>query len=998
MPASPWNRLWTTAVDPDRARRVLDALRSQPECSTFLRGIHPESAAALVRVAGGSSHLAALMTREPAWIPGCFGREALAEPRQFDGFRREAAALLDETLARADHAAALAQIRRFRERESLRIAARDLSGSAAVEVTVRELADLADVCLAGVYRVVRAQLASRHGEPWHLGPDHRWIPTPFCLLGLGKLGGQELNFSSDVDLMFVYGDEGFVFRDPPLPNAEPRAGAQANHQFFRRLAEQFSTEVARVCPEGQLYRVDLRLRPEGDAGPLARSLDSYETYYSEWGQTWERLMLIKARPVAGNRQLGAEFLETIQSFRFPRSLSQGMLEEIASTKTRLETEAVQGDAERDVKRGRGGIREIEFIAQSLQLLNAGRQPFLQSPTTLSALAKLTEYELLSAIESSQLAEAYRFWRNVEHRLQMDEYRQTHTLPVDPAGLTRIARLMGCDSIAEFEQKRSAHAHSVRQIYDKFLGIRSHRDATSDLPSTDRGHESEWVQCLKQHGFSDPPLGARRIRELVEGPGWSHVSRRTGLLGRALLPHFLSICPGSPFPRPAASRVVGVLSDPDRVLARLDRFIQTYGNRSTLYEAWSATPQFFELLLWLFDRSEALGEIAIRTPDLVEEILHAGHLRRIRSIEETLVDLRHGSSDSDQALWLRRYQQAEQLRIGLRSLLDLASPEQTQSELSHLAEACVRYALEVVQQRHRLVHPPFSVIGLGKLGGAELTFGSDLDLMFITDDLQSDLPQTIRLAAEFISLLSISTELGAAYAIDTRLRPDGDKGLLVNTVLAHAEYYRRRGRLWEVQALVRARWIAGDAATGKQFMEMAATLTRFSSGNPGIAAWQDHWREAIDRMLLRIQVERTDGPTEELAFKTGAGGLMAAEFLAQKWTLAAGIPEPNTRRALARGIEAGQVSQDDGRQLLQAFDQLRRIELVLRRWSCQSESVLPQDPAAQDRVAVRCGWPDAAVLLRELRTARAILGRLTQRGGNPGEPGSSPLVVSVAPGG
>lgn len=977
MPASPWDRLWTTAVDPDRARRVIDALRLQSGCADFLRGIHPESAAAMVRVAGSSSHLAAVMMREPGWLAACFSREALSEPRRFEGFRREAAALLDETLARADHAAALAQIRRLRERESLRIATRDLSGAAPVEVITRELSDLADICLAGVYRVIRAQLASRHGEPWHQGPDGRWLPTPFCLLGLGKLGGQELNFSSDVDLMFVYGDEGFVFRDPPLPLAEPRAGAQANHQFFRRLAEQFSAEVARVSPEGQLYRVDLRLRPEGEAGPLARSLDSYETYYSEWGQTWERLMLIKARPVAADRQLGAEFLETIQAFRYPRSLSQGLLEEIAFTKTRMETEAIQGDAERDVKRGRGGIREIEFVAQSLQLLNGGHQPFLQSPTTLATLSKLTEYDLLSAVESSQLAEAYRFWRNVEHRLQMDEYRQTHTLPLDDAGLARIARLMGCDSVADFERKRSARAAAVRQIYDKFLGVRTVRDAASDLPPIGRNQESGWVECLEQHGFSDPSLGARHIREMVEGPGWSHISRRTGQLGRSLLPHLLSICPGSPLPRPAASRVVGVLSDPDRVLARLDRFIQAYGNRSTLYEAWSANPPFFELLLWLFDRSEALGEIAIRTPDLVEEVLHAGHLRRIRSIDETLVDLRHGSSDTDQALWLRRYQQAEQLRIGLRSLLDLASPEQTQSELSHLAEACVRYALEVIQQRHRLPHPPFTVIGLGKLGGAELTFGSDLDLMFITGDPQSELSKDIRLAAEFISLLSISTELGATYAIDTRLRPDGDKGLLVNTVAAQTEYYRRRGRLWEVQALVRARPIAGDAATGARFMEMAAALTRFSAGNPGLAAWQDHWQEAIDLMLQRIQIERTDAASEELAFKTGAGGLMAAEFLAQKWTLAAGIPEPNTRRALCRGIEAGRVSMDDGQQLLQAFDQLRRIELVLRRWSCQSESVLPEDPAAQDRVAVRCGWPDASVLLQELRSARAIIGRLTQ---------------------
>jgi glutamate-ammonia-ligase adenylyltransferase len=235
---------------------------------------------------------------------------------------------------------------------------------------------------------------------------------------MGKLGGQELNYSSDVDVLFLYNDEGEVFKEPPAPGKTPRS-ALSNHQFFNKLAEAFAAEVSRMTAEGFLFRVDLRLRPEGDAGPLARSLESYENYYAQWGQTWERMMLIKARYVAGDEGLAAEFLEMIQSFRFPPLLSADVLREVAAVKDRIEREVVRAEElERNVKLGRGGIREIEFVVQSLQILHAGRLPFLQTAQTLPCLAKLAQYKLLAEKEAKQLDAAYRFLRDVEHRLQM----------------------------------------------------------------------------------------------------------------------------------------------------------------------------------------------------------------------------------------------------------------------------------------------------------------------------------------------------------------------------------------------------------------------------------------------------------------------------------------------------------------------------------------------------------------------------------------------------
>ena len=338
--------------------------------------------------------------------------------------------MLKPKLDADDYAGALAELRRFKQREMLRIAARDLARLGDVVEITREISDVADVCLDAVWHICRRQFTGRIGEPWHLDPAGRWQRTEFCLLGMGKLGGQELNYSSDVDVLFLYADEGEVFKEPP-GTKKPQRTAMSNHQFFNRLAEAFIAEVSRVTPDGMFFRIDLRLRPEGDAGPLCRSLESYENYYAQWGQTWERMMLIKARGVAGDEGLAAEFLEMIQPFRYPPSINPDVLREVAAIKDRIEKEIVGADKlERNVKLGRGGIREIEFVAQSLQILHAGRLPFLQTAQTLPCLAKLAQYKLLAYEEAQQLDAAYRFLRDVEHRLQMEENQQTHTIPAD----------------------------------------------------------------------------------------------------------------------------------------------------------------------------------------------------------------------------------------------------------------------------------------------------------------------------------------------------------------------------------------------------------------------------------------------------------------------------------------------------------------------------------------------------------------------------------------
>jgi glutamate-ammonia-ligase adenylyltransferase len=532
--------------------------------------------------------------------------------------------------------------------------------------------------------------------------------------------------------------------------------------------------------------------------------------------------------------------------------------------------------------------------------------------------------------------------------------------------------MGFDGLKELEVVRQAHTEKVRRIFDRLLKSEKAPPGPTPLPREFEGAEEEWKQLLAAHSFRDVDRAFRVLREFVEGPGYIHVSPRTIDLAHKLLVKLFALCPKRAAQSQISNLKSQILSDPDRVVTRLDSFIAAYGARATLFELWNSNPAIFELLVLLFDRSEFLAEMAIRAPDTVDELVTSGRLRQRKSAEETLQDLRHGLEDEDQQLWLRRYHQTELMRIGLRDILGLADFEQYLTELSSLADACLQYALEVVMRNHKLKKPPFVVVGLGKLGGAEIDYGSDLDIVFVTDSKAGNLQKQQRLAVELMELVSSRTETGLVFHTDARLRPDGEKGLLVNTLDACEEYYRQRAQLWEIQSLTRTRPVAGNFKLGEKFQQLAAKLTDFSkvaqaSRLPGRAERQDRrdacaalpacvtpdWKNQIHRMRMRIEKERTPAGQDDLAIKTGKGGLMDAEFIAQTLCLENGWQEANTLRALERGRE-GKVLPDADK-LIKNYRQLRRVEGILRRWSYEGETVLPDDPAPYCRVSVRCGF-------------------------------------------
>jgi glutamate-ammonia-ligase adenylyltransferase len=966
MNTATWKKVIVKSADPTRVKQGLERLR-EAGAAAFLDNASEKAARILAAVLSGSRFLADQLVARPEWL-SVFDAEELQHSRRGQGMRKEVGDWLNPLVKAGDIVGALRRLREFKQHEMLRIAARDLARLGSTGEITRELSDMADVCLDAVWRLCRLQLESRLGSPYHQDPSGKWHPTQACVFGMGKLGGQELNYSSDVDVLFVYDEEGSVFREKPAGKKAPRT-TLTSHEFFNRLGEAFISEVSRTTAEGFLFRVDLRLRPEGNSGPLTRSLPSYENYYAQWGQTWERLMLIKARQVAGDNDVAGEFLEMVQPFRFPRAISEGALHEVKHLKQRIEREVVRsGEVDRNVKLGRGGIREIEFIAQSLQVLHAGRQPFVQSSQTLPCLAKLAQYHLLPEAETRRLADAYCFLRDVEHRLQMEANLQTHTLPESQSARERLARLMDFKTLKTFETVLKGHRTFVRSVFDRLLNLEEKEPAGS-LPASFESAEAEWKRLLAEHQFRDVDKAFRVVREFVEGPGYVHTSPRTVTLARQLLPRLFNYCRrkderfhGERITRP-------VLSDPDRVLLRLDGFIGTYGARATLFELWARYPLVFESLMLLFDRSEFLAELAIHTPDMLDDLVVSGRLRQKKSSADTLRDLLHGIGDADQHRWIRTYQQAELMRLGCRDILQIVGPQQALEGISVLADACLQYAVAVVCRRNKLKKPPFAVFGLGKLGGHEINYGSDLDILFVADDRVRNLPKLQKMAAELMDLLSARTELGIAFIADARLRPDGQTGLLVNTLGAHEDYYRKRAQLWEIQSLSRVRFVAGDAALGERFVELTRALSDFTRPSLPLAAYSPDWKRRIHDMRMRIEKERTKSGGDTLAIKTGRGGLMDAEFIAQAMCLEQGWYEPNTLTALERGYAGKCLPMAD--ELIVNYLRLRRVETILRRWSYEGETVLPDAAEAFYRVSVRCGYvtPEAfAAALAGCRTA------------------------------
>lgn len=858
----------------------------------------PLGEAALLHLLALSSVCVSRLVRDPETLLWLAQSDICAERR---GPRR----LLADLEAWSNGAIAaenFRSLRRWKGWQMTRIAVRELADVAPLEETTLELSLLAEISLKQVFEHWNAELRERFGSP----------AAEFAILALGKLGGHELNHSSDVDLLFVYGEEGEL---------SPRG---TYHEWFNRLGKKILETFSAHDAEGALFRVDLRLRPEGSAGPLARSLGSMENYYAGFGETWERLALIKARGICGSRELTYEFLREHQPFIYPKNPTPDLLSEIANIKKRIERDVVgHENLERDVKLGVGGIREIEFVVQALQFIHGARHTFLQETSTLEALKVLAELELIPQKEVVDLDRAYRFLRRTEHRLQIEAEQQTHTIPEDPAALRRLALSLGFTSSALFSAALKKEMQDVRAIFERII--------------SDKPRESDVVDLTI---FHDEKRAAKAMTDLTKGTTTSHVAPRTRQVFRKLRPFLLAS--------------LSKTADPDATLNQFVRFVEAYGLRSLLFELLVTNPRLLELLVKTFDASGFAGDLLIRRPDLLEDVTRdesidasislTDHLRRLRALRITREALDP----------VRAYRQTQLLRILLRDVLGLVDPSALFAELSALAEACLLFLNEF------LGGTALTIIALGKFGGREVTYGADLDVLFVGDDN--------RAAQNLMVAMAGSSAEGNIAVLDARLRPDGEKGPLVPPLESYESYYRQRAHLWEIHALTRARPVAGPLQ--QPFIDMVKQIWSETGRQPDLF-------DKIDNMLIRIRRERGSG-VDFLDFKTGEGGLIEAEFLVQALQMRAGIWNPNWRNALEALRENGVVSSDEAKTAVRSYEFLRRCESALRRWEMKNISTLPANVDEQRKLALRLGYEDAETFAKEYVDLRKAIHQLYDR--------------------
>ncbi len=812
--------------------------------------------------------------------------------------------------------ATFSQLRLVKRREMLRITVRDLTDAAPLEEIVSELSALADYCLQRGLDACHRDMVARHGKP----------DAQFAVFGMGKLGGQELNYSSDIDLIFAYSGEGSV-------------GRITHHDFFKRVAGALVQGFRGSGAEGGLFRVDLRLRPEGNSGPITRSLESYENYYAAFGEVWERMALQKARLVAGDAELGYEFTQHLQPFCFPKHLPPSALDEIYQIKSRIEAEILKaGGLERHVKLGRGGIREIEFGVQALQLLHGSRNAFSQERGTLKSLQVLHRLDLLGATDAAELTRAYVFLRRLEHRLQMREDRQTHVVPEDRAEQTAIARGLGFRTHAAFEKEWKQHAARVHSFFERI--VQSREGGELEAPPDWETPSRERDDFLLRAGFRDAEKAAATLRTLALGPEYAHVSQRTRGFFSQLTPHIFKISPS--------------LARPDFALQQFERFIEAYGSRAALYELLASNPKTLELLFKLFDHSFFLTDIIVHQPGLLESIAFEGLLSAQHDRGMMEVNLAAETSGSPEAR-LRHFQRAELLRIELRDILGLAvSPEETSAEISLLADVCLAEAVHQASGAKG-----FCVIALGKYGGRELSYGSDLDVIFV-----GGVPET---AAKVLAMMGKERGEGIVFRMDARLRPDGEDGPLAISLEAYRSYFAKRAQFWERQSLTRARVAAGDARLGADFLKWVDELVY---ARPMTDAEQGEMKA----MRARIENERGDLSDPARDFKTGAGGLVDVEFLAQAQQLRHGCSHAELRRAStletlrAMPVIAGWKTKEM-ESLVEDYRWLRGLESVLRRFYNAPVSQMPASRAEWEIPARHLGLKDAAALEAEMMARR-----------------------------
>jgi len=855
----------------------------------------------------------------------------------------------------ASHEDKLTALRKSKHQEIVRIGWDDVLNDRNIEDVTHRISILAEAELEAALLVAVNKARSDFKIP-----DDVPIPA-ICVIGLGKLGGEELNYSSDIDVFFVCAEEG------TLP-VKYRGGALTFEILMNSIATSLVSILSQITGAGYVFRVDTRLRPEGGTGKLVRTLVSFLNYYDNYGSTWERQALVKARPVAGDLKLGQKLLDGLQPFVYPKYLDYDAISEIKHLKGRIERRAQSNHGTTttiDVKLGPGGIRDVEYVVQFLQLLHGGEHPHVRHHNTLEALRLLEDHGCLPPADASELDRAYRFLRRTEHRLMILYQFQVHQLPKNRKALARLARRMGFagkdqSAIQSFTAELSLHRKAVRSIFSQLFSGYLKSEQPESAPEVDLILEPDpspdlITTVLGRYGFTDPQKAYLNLSALARESTPLLATPRTRTLMAQITPRLLQQIAKGP--------------DPDMALNNLERCVDSLGAKTVFYELLAENANSIELFVDLCSWSQFLSDILIRNPgmldQLVDSLVVGGH-KTMPQMERELQILLSGASDPVPIL--HSYKNGELLRIGLRDILGSTDIEETMRNLSNLAEAVVRSVCQICEAQlidqygtpqvtygqRGVARAEFAVIALGKLGGAEINYSSDLDVIFVysrdgkTTEGTSNKAFFTSLAKQVLRMLGGVTVYGQLYRVDPRLRPDGSKGMLVSSFRGLKKYYgERRAQLWERQALTRARLVAGDGSFGQEVTRYLAHCTY----KAGLS--DDELREISD---MRITLQKAAKPGD---IKRGPGGILDIEFAVQATQLAHGtnlpsLRTPNTAEALRNICVHNLLPPGTAQDLLNSYRFLRLVESRLRIVTDQPTQQLPTDTMRLSRLARRVG--------------------------------------------
>ena len=886
------------SADPDRAvanlGRWAGAVGSRVSAYGMLAS-YPTAARMLLTVFAASQFFADLLIHTPEYL------EVLTNPTIRER-GRDAGALWADLSRRVGIAktpnARRDALRRFKPPEVLRIGVRDLLGYADMPETARAISDFADVCV----RMALQVCAEERGL----------AAPPFAVFALGKMGGQELNYASDIDLIFVHGD------------AMPAGEAM-------KLGEAVRDALAKATGAGFVFRVDLRLRPEGRFGPVSRSLESCRAYYESWAEPWERQALMKARFVAGDAAVGMSFSEMAEAFVYRRRVEESFIESIRGNKRRLERKVTRaGEADINVKEGVGGIRDIEWTAQLMQLVAGGANPALRGGNTLNALTALEAAGLLTGEEREALAESYVFLRTVEHRLQIRDELPVRNIPVEPGELRRFGRRLGYPDGSHFMADYRRHTDRVHGLFERLFygGTPAEVPAPGETPvewalsPDDPAAQAALGEALAARGFRDVPAALAGLRRSVYGSEYGGIMPDARAAFAALVPALLDAAGRTP--------------DPDAALRGLDALAVAVPSHAALYQMLAESRSLLPRLCLL----------AASSPHLWQMLLSHLELLDLLADEETM-DTPPTFQAAPTIAALAAQARRARLRTGARDLWGLADTAQVMAEVTAGAEAALASALDIAR-RELGFEGRFAVIGLGKLGGGEMGYGSDLDVFYVADG--GELAQAARLAERAQRLLKDDMgRFGIHYEMDARLRPEGRKGQLVLDLDSYRHYYAHSAATWERQALLKVRFVGGDEGLGRAFAAQAESVIYG-------AALTDAQADEIRAMKRRIEAERLKDPND---LKLGPGGMTDIEWTAQLLQLRHGarrprLRTPNTLDALRRLRDDALVTQADWETLSGTYTRLvgLRNRLYLRAGVSGNAPPTPPDDLRAQMAAAR----------------------------------------------